>query len=405
MAIEVSFPTDSDGFLSQECPSCVQRFKVLFGQGSEEPISFCPYCGYNDQGCWSTQEQNSHMQEVALDVLVAPELKKLDRELKRESDGLFSVNIESDLPKPSAPPMETDEPFDILHFPCCQETVKLNRQQSHFCIICGTEVDMTISEAKRVFLSHKGVNKDLVIDFKETLELLGYEPWLDEDAMPAGTPLERGLFEGMKDSCGVVFFVTPEFRDEGYLETEINYAIQEKRRKGGRFAIITLQFVNDDGEVAPIPDLLQTYIYKKPKSDLEALREIVRALPVVPGPVDWRGKVTSVATVPQTKSTSAELSDEAKAILREAATSNGSIMHIRGLNREIISVNNKEMLSDQSPRTIAKWRGGLEDLVRRRLIEDIGHKGQVFEVTREGYDAADELGISQLDSRVLKDAG
>ncbi|MXZ19180.1 MAG: toll/interleukin-1 receptor domain-containing protein [Caldilineaceae bacterium SB0665_bin_25] len=253
---------------------------------------------------------------------------------------------------------------------------------------------MNMSEAKQVFLSHKGVNKDLVIDFKETLELLGYEPWLDEDAMPAGTPLDRGLLQGMKDSCGVVFFVTPEFKDEGYLETEINYAMSEKRRKKDKFAIVPLLFVGDDEGVAEIPELLGTFVYKKPKTLLEALREIVRALPVVPGPVDWRDEVTGVATVPQIKSTSAELSDEAKAILGEAVISNGSIMHMRFIGGEAISVNNKPMMPDQDHRTIARWTGGLEDLQRRRYIKAIGHKGKVFEVTREGYDAADELVLS-----------
>ena len=315
--MEVSFPTDSDGFLSQECPLCMQRFKVLFGQGSENPISFCPYCGYNDQGCWCTLEQNSYMQKVALDVLVAPQLKKLGRELKSESSELLSVSLKTELPEPFRPPMETDDPFDILHFPCCQETVKLSRQQSHFCIICGREVDMSVSEAKKVFLSHRGVNKDLVVDFKETLKLLGYEPWLDQDAMPAGTSLERGLLQGMNDSCGVVFFVTPEFRDEGFLESEIDYAIRQKRIKADRFAIITLQFVGADGAEASIPELLRTYIWKTPKTYLEAIREIVRALPVVPGPIDWRDAISGVVTLPKIASSSADLSDEAKAISKK----------------------------------------------------------------------------------------
>ena len=67
---------------------------------------------------------------------------------------------------------------------------------------------MAVSDAKKVFLSHKGVDKGKVTEFKNTLALLGYDPWLDEDAMPAGTPLERGLLQGMQDSCGVVFFIT-----------------------------------------------------------------------------------------------------------------------------------------------------------------------------------------------------
>jgi len=250
---------------------------------------------------------------------------------------------------------------------------------------------MTISNSKKVFLSHKGVDKEYVIDFKKSLELLRYDPWLDEDAMPAGTPLERGLLQGMQDSCGVVFFITPSFKDEGFLETEVNYAIQEKRKKGDKFAIITLQFIDKDGNMGEIPSLLKTYVWKKPKTSLEALREIVRALPVVSGVVDWRDGITGVVTLPKTKSTSTELSDEAKAILKAAAAGDGRIMHVRYMGGEEIQAGGKTMIPDKDSRTIALWVGGLEDLQRRRYIKDLGHKGEVFEVTREGYEKADEV--------------
>ena len=46
--------------------------------------------------------------------------------------------------------------------------------------------------------------------------------------MPAGSALDRAILEGMEESCGVVFFITPSFVDEGYLESEINYAVREK---------------------------------------------------------------------------------------------------------------------------------------------------------------------------------
>lgn len=389
--MEARFPTDVDGFLSQECPSCKQRFKVVFGEGSEEPISYCPYCGYKGNDCWYTQEQVDHMQAVATNVALGPELKKIERQLKQASKGLLTIDMKSDLPEPSAPPIEIDDPLYIVHFPCCNETVKVTRHERHFCIICGMEVDMTISDAKKVFLSHKGVDKERVIDFKKALDLVGYDPWLDEDAMPAGTPLERGLLQGMQASCGVVFFITPSFKDEGYLETEINYAIQEKRRKGDKFAIITLQFVDDDGNVGEIPDLLKTYVWKKPKSSLEALREIVRALPVLPGTVDWREEITGIATTPKMKSTSTELSAEAVAILKAAVAADGQIMHLRYGGGEDIQIGSRNMIPEQDSRTIARWVGGLEDLQRRRYVKGVGHKGEVFEVTREGYEAADEL--------------
>ncbi|MFH1717598.1 MAG: toll/interleukin-1 receptor domain-containing protein [Planctomycetota bacterium] len=387
----MSFPTDMDGFLSQECPSCEQRFKIVFGQGSEEPISYCPYCGYNGRECWHTQEQVDYMQVVAANTALAPELRKLERELKGMSNEFLKIDVKSDLTESPLPPMETDDAFDMLHFPCCNETIKVTRNERYFCTICGTEVDMTINDAKKVFLSHRGVDKEQVIDFKKTLELLGYNPWVDEDAMPAGTLLERGLLQGMQESCGVVFFITPSFKDEGYLETEINYAIQEKRKKGNKFAIITLQFVDDGGNVGAIPELLKTYVWKKPRTLLEALREIVRGLPMVTGIVDWRDDTIGVVTMPRTKSTATELSDEARSILQVAATGDGHIMHIRYMGGEEIQTNGKCLIPVQDPRTIARWVGGLEDLQRRRYIKDLGHKGEVFEVTREGYEAADEL--------------
>ena len=111
---------------------------------------------------------------------------------------------------------------------------------------------METTESKRIFLSHKGTDKGMVIDFKETLDLLGYKPWVDDAAMPAGTELERGLLKGMEESCAAVFFITPSFVDEGFLQTEINYAIREKRNKGDRFAIITLRFSNSDTTVIPV---------------------------------------------------------------------------------------------------------------------------------------------------------
>lgn len=230
-------------------------------------------------------------------------------------------------------------------------------------------------------------------DYKSTLQMLGYDPWIDEDAMPAGTSLERGLLKGMQDSCGVVFFITPSFKDEGYLETEITYAIQEKRKKGDKFAIIALQFVGDNGSVGEIPGLLKQFVWKKPKTDLVALREIIRALPVATGAVDWRAEITGVVALPQTKSTKTELSPEALAILEKAVSGDGSVIHSITSGGNRIYAGRENIVPDQEPRTVANWIGGLEDLQRRRYIKDCGHKREVFEVTREGYVALDELRV------------
>ncbi|KQC13368.1 MAG: hypothetical protein APR63_08835 [Desulfuromonas sp. SDB] len=139
----------------------------------------------------------------------------------------------------------------------------------------------------RIFLSHKGADKPMVREFKRTFEELGFDPWLDEDAMAAGVELERAILQGFKDSCAAVFFVTPNFQDEEYLSTEVNYAIQEKRNKGERFSIVTIVF-SEGPNRGVVPDLLKQYVWKEPNSEVEAFREIIRAIPIKVGPVQWK---------------------------------------------------------------------------------------------------------------------
>jgi hypothetical protein len=130
----------------------------------------------------------------------------------------------------------------------------------------------------RIFLSHKSVDKEVVRDYKQTLELIGLRPWLDDDDMTAGAQLHREIQKGMKESCSAVFFITPDFKDEKHLGNEINYAIAEKTQRGDAFSIITLVF-EVGGKTGRVPELLEPYVWKTPKTPLQGLREIIRALP------------------------------------------------------------------------------------------------------------------------------
>ncbi|MGT2429380.1 TIR domain-containing protein [Cupriavidus basilensis] len=58
----------------------------------------------------------------------------------------------------------------------------------------------------KIFLSHKSADKPLVRQFKQTLDELGFDPWLDEDAMNAGAELERAPAQGLlRLLCGCLF--------------------------------------------------------------------------------------------------------------------------------------------------------------------------------------------------------
>lgn len=173
-------------------------------------------------------------------------------------------------------------PPSIIH-----ETRPGGKRETVVRFVVSKEI-VKMSMPPKVFLSHKGVDKPLVREFFDTLKELGFDPWLDENAMVAGIELERGLLDGMQDSCAAIFFVTPDFQDESFISTEINYAIMQKREKGKQFSIITLVLQDELGRKGKVPELLRQYVWKEPHNHLEALREIVRAMPLRVLRIVWK---------------------------------------------------------------------------------------------------------------------
>lgn len=151
-----------------------------------------------------------------------------------------------------------------------------------------TKEQIELTFPKKIFLSHKGSNKEFVKKFYEVLKELGFDPWLDDEDMPAGMDPNRGILKGLQESCACIFFITPEFKDERYLTFEIDCAQKQKMNKGEKFSIITLQFTNEEGKKGVVPDILQISLWKVPKNNMEALKYILRGLPIKVGTVDWK---------------------------------------------------------------------------------------------------------------------
>jgi hypothetical protein len=143
------------------------------------------------------------------------------------------------------------------------------------------------SNTTRIFLSHKSVDKAIVRRYYDALDELGFKPWLDDEDMPAGKKLDRGILQGFQESCAAIFFITDNFVDEDFLADEIDYAKQQERDRGKKFSIITLQYPG----ATTVPGLLQPYTYKTVSNDLEGFYEVVRALPVELGKERWKENV------------------------------------------------------------------------------------------------------------------
>ncbi len=131
----------------------------------------------------------------------------------------------------------------------------------------------------RIFLSHKGVDKDLVREYHAALHSVGLNPWLDETELTAGAPLVRSLGEGMANSCAAVFFLSPDYKDVEFLRQEVDDAIAERVARDNGFAIISLAVPDGTGRSIDIPAPLKKYVWKTATTPLEGLRYIIEGLP------------------------------------------------------------------------------------------------------------------------------
>jgi len=133
-----------------------------------------------------------------------------------------------------------------------------------------------------IFLSHKSADKAMVLRVKNVLSAAGYKPWIDEEQMPAGTSIDRGILAGMNGSCAAVFFLSPQFEDSQFISQEIDYAIKAHRDRPKQFAIIPI-LVGDAAD-SIVPDLLQRFVIKRADSEMDVLFHILQALPIRLGP-------------------------------------------------------------------------------------------------------------------------
>ena len=109
-----------------------------------------------------------------------------------------------------------------------------------------------------------------------------------------------------------------------------------------------------------------------------------------------RGETGAVASPEERVELSPQqnLSEEARRLLLEAVKDlRGSILKLRTLDGLTVQTNNTNFVtSRRDGRCEALWDGAVDELVDNDLIADVGYKGEVFRVTRTGYELADHFG-------------
>lgn len=97
-------------------------------------------------------------------------------------------------------------------------------------------------------------------------------------------------------------------------------------------------------------------------------------------------------TLPPQKKSPIDLTTEAGNLLKAAIQDkNGNLLMLKTMQGLIIQANRITFGEVGDPRSEAKWKDAVEELIDKGLIQDRGHKGEVFGVTNEGYVVADAL--------------
>lgn len=108
--------------------------------------------------------------------------------------------------------------------------------------------------------------------------------------------------------------------------------------------------------------------------------------------IEAASHLTSV-DVEQPSVASVRLSDEAATLLMLTAEdpSGGEVLIARTFGGTHVQANSTQVNRLNDRRSEAKWVKAVEDLVGYGLLKELGYKGEVFEITYDGYRIADEL--------------
>ncbi len=88
----------------------------------------------------------------------------------------------------------------------------------------------------------------------------------------------------------------------------------------------------------------------------------------------------------------AALSNDANQLLIEASTDpHGTVLATTTMSGLSVQSNGRAFVEAGDPRSEARWRGVIQELVRNRLLEQRDHNGEVFSVTDIGYVLADRV--------------
>lgn len=262
------------------------------------------------------------------------------------------------------------------------------------------ESQMVVKKPK-IFISHATKDKDYVSALVNLLEDIGLRESqiFCSSASGYGIPLDEDIYEYLKKQFNefdlhIILVLSNHYFESVASMNEMGAAwVLQKRYttillpgfefKEIKGAInprkIGLKLDNDINDVKEKLGQLKNMIIEE--FDLEKIRD-----------VRWEQKrdqfIAKIIEICNEQS----LSEEALQMLQAACDAlDGTILKTSDLSGEYIQVRDKNFITSQNRKEIVKWMNGLDELVKRGFVEVKGDKGEIFAVSKSGYDYIEQL--------------
>lgn len=142
--MEITVPTDDDGYVILKCPVCGTYFKATPADIKDDGVlqMFCPSCGLAGENYITEDVLNlaiTTAKNKAMDM-IHQEFKKMERQFKKGP-----VTFKAGKPpkhEPENPIRSGIEALEVVSFPCCKRTAKIKpilRMTGCYCPFCGVK--------------------------------------------------------------------------------------------------------------------------------------------------------------------------------------------------------------------------------------------------------------------------
>jgi hypothetical protein len=258
----------------------------------------------------------------------------------------------------------------------------------------------------QIFISHS--SKDRVLAealtdlLKSALGLVSIRcSSVDGHRLPVGVNTEAKLREEVNEARVVVGLVTPSSLASSFVMFELGarwganlflaplLAGVRANELSGPLGLLNALSADNDAQLHQLLGDIAEQLDLTPQKPESYVRHVAQVKQLA---ADTAHGPTVQPEARPTPTSDLRLSAEAQQLLLAGSEDpGGTIMCVSTMEGSMVSTNKKAFSKGGDPRSQARWKAAVHELVALRFLEPLGVKGEVFEITDAGYEAADHI--------------